>query len=149
MLKNLNFWNKLGPELGQLCLKVTQYGHNKSIQEVRSERSVPTEGALKGPLALSAIPLTCLLLVTSLPSYDVLTPLSHGPSAGRLLMQLWLETRIGGGGGSGASRLSFAGCAKQGFYSPSASSAVMGPGHDEYITARGKPEGGAEEEEGQ
>lgn len=59
-----------------------------------------------------------------------------------------------GGGVSGASRLSFAGCAKQGFYSPSGSSTVMGPGHDECTTTRGKPEGdwgevgwGAEEEE--
>lgn len=55
----------------------------------------------------------------------------------------------GGRGGFGASRLSFAGCAKQGFYLPSGSSTVMGPGRDEYIMAKGKPEGGAEEEEGQ
>lgn len=64
-------------------------------------------------------------------------------------MQLWAEGWVGGGRGwgsggevGGGGGGGFAGCAKQGFYSPSGSSTVMGPDNDEYTMTRGKPEGG-------
>lgn len=64
---------------------------NSSVQPIPTDH--PTEGTLKAPLSLLAMPLTSLLLVTSLSSYDAFSPPSHGLSPGQLLMQLW-----GGGG---------------------------------------------------
>lgn len=61
---------------------------------------------------------------------------------------MFLCVCVWGRGGAGSSRLSFAGCAKLGFYSPSGSSTVMGPGDDEYTTTGGKPEGRGESEVG-